>query len=83
MLVVDPPGQRRTLRPVLTLMMVMMPALSVLCAAVFTEPAIPQIEEVGRLVHRPELTSDQRRESGDSINCTGTDICRPFRQIFT
>jgi len=25
--------------------------LSVLCAAVFTEPAIPQIEEVGRLVH--------------------------------
>jgi len=25
--------------------------LSVLCAAMFTEPAIPQIEEVGRLVH--------------------------------
>jgi hypothetical protein len=52
MLVVDPPGQRRTLRPVLTLMVVMMLALSVLCAAMFTEPAIPQIEEVGRLVHR-------------------------------
>lgn len=30
----------------------MMFTLSVLCAAMFTEPAIPQIEEVGRLVHR-------------------------------
>jgi hypothetical protein len=35
----------------LRLMMVMF-ALSVLRAAMFTEPAIPQIEEVGRLVHR-------------------------------
>jgi len=35
------------------LLRLMMPmfALSVLCAAMFTEPAIPQIEEVGRLVH--------------------------------
>jgi hypothetical protein len=30
----------------------MMFALSVLCAAVFAEPAITQIEEMGRLVHR-------------------------------
>lgn len=36
----------------LALMVVMlMFALSILCAAMFTEPAIPQIEEVGRLVH--------------------------------
>jgi len=33
-------------------LMMLMFALSVLCAAVFTKPAIPQIEEVGRLVHR-------------------------------
>jgi hypothetical protein len=33
------------------MMVMMMFTLSVLCAAVFTEPAIPQIEEVGRLVH--------------------------------
>jgi len=53
MLVVDPPRQRRPLRPVLTMVViVMMFALGVLCAAVFTEPTIPQIEEVGRLVHR-------------------------------
>jgi len=46
----NPSRQRRTLgalRPVL-----MMFALSVLCAAVFTEPAISQIEKMGRLVHR-------------------------------
>ena len=52
MLIVDPPRQRRPLRPVLTLVLMMMYTLSVLCAAVFTEPTIPQIEEVGRLVHR-------------------------------
>ena len=54
MLVVNPPRQRQPLRPVLTMVVivVMMFALGVLCAAVFTEPTIPQIEEVGRLVHR-------------------------------
>jgi hypothetical protein len=59
----------------------MMFALSVLSAAVFTEPAIPQIEEMGRLVHRPEVAPDQRRESGDSVKRTGTDIRLPSRQI--
>ena len=53
LILVYPFGQRRPLRPVraLVVMMVMF-ALSVLCAAMFTEPTIPQIEEVGRLVHR-------------------------------
>ena len=50
-------------------------------AAVFTEPAITQIEKVGRLVHRPELHKRQRRESGDSISRTGTDMRLPSRQI--
>jgi hypothetical protein len=53
LILVHPFGQRRTLRPVLALVVMMvMFTLSVLCAAMFTEPAIPQIEEVGRLVHR-------------------------------
>ena len=53
LILVYPFGQRRALRPVRDLVVVMvMFALSVLRAAVFTEPAIPQIEEVGRLVHR-------------------------------
>jgi len=40
------------LRPVLTLMVMMvMFTLGVLRAAMFTEPTIPQIEEVGCLVH--------------------------------
>jgi hypothetical protein len=46
----DPARESRTLR--LLRVLVMMFALSVLCAAVFTEPAISQIEKVGRLVHR-------------------------------
>ena len=49
---VYPFGERRALRPVRALVQMVMFTLSVLCAAVFTEPAIPQIEEVGRLVHR-------------------------------
>ena len=62
----------------------LMPVMFTLCglrAAVFTEPAITQIEKVGRLVHRPELHKRQRRESGDSISRTGTDIRLPSRQI--
>ena len=35
--------------------MMLMFALRGLCAAVFTEPAITQIEEVGRLVHKPAI----------------------------
>jgi hypothetical protein len=53
MLFIDPPRQCRALRTVQNLMVVMvMFALRVLRAAMFTEPAIPQIEEMGRLVHR-------------------------------
>ena len=62
----------------------LMPVMFTFCglrAAVFTEPAITQIEKVGRLVHRPELLKRQRRESGDSISRTGTDIRLPSRQI--
>jgi hypothetical protein len=58
-------------------------ALCGLRAAMFTEPAITQIEEVGRLVHIAAITFDQRLESGDSIKRTGTDIRLPSRQICT
>jgi hypothetical protein len=66
------------------LWLMMMPVMFTLCglrAAMFTEPAITQIEKVGRLVHRPELHKRQRRESGDSISRTATDIRLPSRQI--
>ena len=63
------------------MMLMAMFALRGLRAAVFTEPAITQIEEVGRLVHRPELHKRQRRDSGDSISRTGTDMRLPSRQI--
>ena len=62
----------------------LMPVMFTLCglrAAVFTEPAITQIEKVGRLVHRAELHKRQRRASGDSISRTGTDMRLPSRQI--
>jgi hypothetical protein len=81
-LFVNPSRQRRALRTLWPLML--MPVMFTfcgLCAAVFTEPAITQIEKVGRLVHRPELHKRQRRESGDSISRTGTDIRLPSRQI--
>jgi hypothetical protein len=55
-------------------------ALCGLRAAMFTEPAITQIEEVGRLVHRAAFSCDQRLDSGDSIKRTGTDIRLPSRQ---
>lgn len=62
-------------------------AFSILCATVLAQPAITQIEEMGRLVHRKILKilskRDQRRESGDSIKRTGTDIRLPSRQICT
>ncbi len=61
--------------------MTVMFALCGLRAAMFTEPAITQIEKVGRLVHRPELHKRQRRDSGDSIKRTGTDMRLPLRQI--
>jgi hypothetical protein len=57
-------------------------ALRGLRTAMFTEPAITQIEEVGRLVHKLLFTCNQRLES-DSIKRTGTDIRRPSRQICT
>ena len=63
------------------MLMTVMFALRGLRAAVFTEPAITQIEKVGRLVHRPKLHKNQRRDSGDSINRTGTDMRFPSRQI--
>ena len=63
------------------LVLIVMFALRGLRAAMFTEPAITQIEEVGRLVHRAAIYIDQRRESGDSIKRTGTDIRLPSRQM--
>jgi hypothetical protein len=65
------------------MVMAVMFALRGLRAAVFTEPAITQIEEVGRLVHRAVFTCDQRLDSGDSVKRTGTDIRRPSRHICT
>jgi hypothetical protein len=50
---INPLRQRRALRPLgAVVLVVMMFALRGLRAAMFTEPAITQIEEVGRLVHR-------------------------------
>ena len=80
-LFVDPFRECGALR---RLVIILIPVMFTLCglrAAVFTEPAITQIEKVGRLVHRPELHKRQRRESGDSISRTGTDIRLPSRQI--
>ncbi len=53
--VINPTGEGRSLRPLCArrVMMLLMFALCGLCAAVFTEPPITQIEEVGRLVHKP------------------------------
>jgi len=50
MFLVNPARKSWSLRLLRAAMMMF--ALSVLRAAVFTEPAIPQIEEMGRLVHR-------------------------------
>ena len=53
MFLINPLRQRGTLVLLLRAVMLMvMFALRGLRAAVFTEPAITQIEEVGRLVHR-------------------------------
>jgi len=52
---VNPLRQRRTLRVLATVMVTVMFAFCGLRTAVFTEPAITQIEEVGRLVHRAAL----------------------------
>jgi hypothetical protein len=50
---INPFRERGALRSLLPAVMLMvMFALCGLRAAVFTEPAITQIEEVGRLVHR-------------------------------
>jgi hypothetical protein len=50
MLLFNPSRKSRRLM-LLRLVMVMF-TLGVLCAAMFAEPAITQIEEMGRLVHR-------------------------------
>ena len=53
MFFINPLRQRRALRTLTAVMPVtVMFALCGLCAAMFTEPAITQVEEVGRLVHR-------------------------------
>ena len=80
MFLINPLRQRGTLRLLRAVMMTVMFALRGLRAAMFTEPAITQIEEVGRLVHKLLFTCDQRLES-DSIKRTGTAIRRPSRQI--
>ena len=49
---INPLRQRRALRMLGAVMLMVMFALGGLRAAMFTEPAITQIEEVGRLVHR-------------------------------
>jgi len=55
-LFLNPFRQCRTLRVLLALMLMMvMFTLSGLGAAVFTEPAITQIEKVGHLVHRSRV----------------------------
>ena len=51
MFLINPLRQRGTLRLLRAVMMTVMFALRGLRAAMFTEPAITQIEEVGRLVH--------------------------------
>ena len=51
MLFFNPPCERRALWLLWAVMLVMVFAFCGLRAAVFTEPAITQIEEVGRLVH--------------------------------
>ena len=48
---VYPLRQCRALWPICVLVVMAMFALSVLCAAMFTEPTITQIEEMGRLMH--------------------------------
>ncbi len=65
-----------------------MATLSVFSTAMFAEPTITQIEEVGRLVHL--IQDSQILDPGfsylavlDSDNCTGTVIRRPLRQICT
>ena len=63
--------------------MVIMFTFRVLCTAVFAEPAITQIKEMGCLVHRIEIPGDQRRASGDSVKRTGTDVRLPSRQMAT
>ena len=56
MLFIYPTRECRTLRVLrAVLLMPVMFTLCGLCAAVFTEPAITQIEEVGRLVHKAEI----------------------------
>ena len=52
MILIDPARKSRTLWLLRAVVMMVMFALSVLRAAVFAEPAITQIEEMGRLVHR-------------------------------
>lgn len=52
---INPLRQRWTLRLLRAVMVTVMFALCGLCAAMFTEPAITQIEEVGRLVHRAAI----------------------------
>jgi hypothetical protein len=78
---INPLRERGALRLLAAVMVAVMFALCGLRAAMFTEPAITQIEEVGRLVHRAAIYIDQRLESGDSVKRTGTDIRLPSRQI--
>lgn len=56
MFLINPLRQRWTLRSLgAVMLMTVMFALRGLRAAVFTEPAITQIKEVGRLVHRAAI----------------------------
>ena len=52
MFFINPLRERGALRVLGAVMVTVMFALCGLRAAMFTEPAITQIEEVGRLVHR-------------------------------
>lgn len=74
---------------VLMMLLMLVFPLRILRAAMLTQPPVTEVEEVRGLVHSKLLTAEndplkfQRRESGDSINLTGTDMRRPSRQTCT
>lgn len=78
------------------ILMMVMSSFGFFSAAVFAEPSVAKIEEVSCLDHQgKDLRSsdedprsptqdqprDHRRDSGESINLTGTVIRLPFRHI--
>lgn len=61
MLVIDPSGQRQMSRFVLdVVMMIVLPTFCISGTTMFAEPTVPEIEEMGRLMHLRYLTSGFR-----------------------